>query len=53
VALNAGDFGSVRWYHDAGPGIFVRAGGRVALRAYLAFGAGEGVAHSFKFGGGP
>jgi hypothetical protein len=53
VALNAGDFGSVRWHYDYGPGIFVRAGGRIALRAFLAFGGGEGVNASFKFAGGP
>lgn len=53
VALNPGDLGSVRWHYDYGPGIFVRAGGRVALRAFLAFGGGEGVNASFKFAGGP
>jgi hypothetical protein len=27
---------------DGGPGIFIRAGGNIVLRAYIGFGAGEG-----------
>ena len=51
VALTTGDFGSVPWRHDYGPGLFVRAGGHVVLRAFVAFG-GEGIHPSFKFASG-
>ena len=52
VALQAGDLGSTAWHHDYGPGVFVRAGGHVVLRAFVAFGGGEGVHRSFKFASG-
>jgi hypothetical protein len=52
VALRAGDLGSSRWHHDYGPGLFVRAGGHVVLRAFVAFGGSDGIHSSFKFAGG-
>jgi hypothetical protein len=52
VALQTRDLGSTAWHHDYGPGVFVRAGGHVVLRAFVAFGGGEGVHRSFKFASG-
>ena len=49
VALQAGDLASAAWHYDYGPGLFVRAGGHVVLRAFVAFGGGEGVHRSLKF----
>jgi hypothetical protein len=52
VALEPGALGSAVWRHDYGPGVFVRAGGHIVLRAFVAFGGGEGVHRSFKFASG-
>ena len=52
VALDAADLWSGAWRHDYGPGIFVRAGGHIVVRAFVAFGGGEGIHSSLRFAGG-
>jgi hypothetical protein len=52
VAVDAADLTSGRWHHDYGPGIFVRAGGHIVVRAFVAFGGGEGIRSNFRFAGG-
>jgi hypothetical protein len=48
VALDRGDLWANNWQHDYGPGLFVRAGGRVVLRTFVAFGGGEGTRGGFR-----
>lgn len=48
VALHSSDLSLTHLRHDFGPGIFVRAGGNIVLRAYIGFGAGEGSHPNFK-----
>lgn len=52
VGLRAGDLGVDDLKHDYGPGIFLRAGGNIVLRAYAGFGGGEGTHVSAKFSSG-
>jgi hypothetical protein len=52
VALDGADLGSGPWHHDYGPGVFVRAGGHIVVRAFVAFGGGEGVRSNLRFAGG-
>ena len=52
VASDAAGLWSGAWRHDYGPGIFVRAGGHIVVRAFVAFGGGEGVHRSLRFASG-
>ena len=49
VALQRSDLDFTNLRHDFGPGIFIRAGGNIVLRAYIGFGAGEGSHPNAKF----
>jgi hypothetical protein len=42
VAQHASDLDLAHTHHDLGVGVFVRAGGKIVLRAYMGFGGGEG-----------
>lgn len=48
VALGRADLGS-RWHHDYGPGLFVRAGGRIVLKVFAAYGGDAGTRYDFRF----
>jgi hypothetical protein len=49
VGLRAGDLGFSHTRHDEGVGIFVKVqGGKIVLRGYIGFGAGEGSHPNFK-----
>jgi hypothetical protein len=48
IGARAADLGFTDLRHDYGPGIFLRAGGNIVLRAYAGFG-GEGTHVSAKF----
>jgi hypothetical protein len=49
VALMPSDLSLSHLRHDFGVGAYVRAGGNIVLRAYIAFGAGEGSHPNVKF----
>jgi hypothetical protein len=48
VGLRLADLGVSNWRHDFGPGLFVRAGGRIVVRTFAAFGGGAGTRAGFK-----
>jgi len=49
VAENPGDLGLSHLRHDLGLGAFLKIQNKVVLRAYVGFGAGEGIHPNFKF----
>jgi hypothetical protein len=48
VAANPGDLSLSHLRHDIGIGAFIKIQNKVVLRAYLGFGAGEGIHPGFK-----
>lgn len=49
VALTPSDLSLSHLRHDYGVGAYIRAGGNIVLRAFIAFGAGEGSHPNVKF----
>ena len=48
VGLTPSDLGFSHMRHDFGVGVYIRAGGNIVLRAYIAFGGGEGTKTNVK-----
>jgi len=48
VGLTPSDLGFSQMRHDFGIGAYIRAGGNIVLRAYVAFGGGEGTKTNVK-----